>query len=256
MKYFAGLLAIVALVAGATVGAYHAWDRATHTKDDNGGVLAGGPTTTSQEPPRPAEGQVAVTGKISTAHSDGAVVRALPTPLTVTTANRGEGGATITPVTVNGKETSIEWNAGQPLSLEGDGGSLVLGPIAVDVAADISLVLDGVHSLAPGTYTINTSVAVGSTPKDSVTFTATDTTTIEFRGTASTPPPTPGVGAGISIGGNGAATISGDLTIERPDGSTTPASSITLDNGAYLLNLTPDPAGGFTVQATLQGPVH
>jgi len=254
VKYFVGLLAIVALVAGATIGGYQAWDRATHTKDDNGGVLAGGPTTTSTQAPPPAEGQVIVTGKIDTAHLDGAGVHPLPMPLTVTTATRGEGGATITPVTVNGKTTSIEWNAGQPLPLEGDGGSLVLGPISVQVGNDILLVLDGVHSLAPGTYTINTSVAVGSTPKDSVTFTATDKTTIEFRGTATTPPPTPGVGVGI--GGSGAATISGNLTIEHPDGSTTTASGITLDSGSYFLNLTPDPAGGFTVQATLQGPVH
>ncbi len=83
-------------------------------------------------------------------HAEGAMLPALATPLTVTTATRGEGGATITPVTVNGKTTSIEWNAGQPLPLEGDGGSLVLGPIAVDVGTDIVLVLDGVHSLAPG----------------------------------------------------------------------------------------------------------
>src|SRR5690348_57684 len=110
VKYFAGLLAIVALVAAATVGGYQAWDRATHTKDDNGGVLAGSPTTSlPADSAAPAEGQVFVTGNITSAHLEGVGLHPIPTPLTVTTATRGEGGATITPVKVNGKSTSIEW---------------------------------------------------------------------------------------------------------------------------------------------------
>src|SRR5882757_5055830 len=90
VKYFAGLLAIVALVAGATVGGYHAWDRTTHTKDDNGGVLAGASTTLPADTPAPAEGQVFVTGKITTAHLDGVTLHPLPTPITVDTATRGQ----------------------------------------------------------------------------------------------------------------------------------------------------------------------
>lgn len=252
MKYFAGLLAIVALVAGATVGGYRMWDRATHTKDDNGGVLAGAPSSTlASDAPAPADGQVFVTGKISAAHFDGVALNPLPTPLTVNTAVRGQGGATITPVTVNGKSTSIEWNAGQPLPLEGDGGSLILGPIAIDVSDSAALLLDGTHSFTPGTYTIKTSVAVGSTPKDSVTFTATDKTTIQFRGNATIPAP-----ANLTAGGTGGATITGTLTVVHPDRSTAPATSVTLDKGTFSVVLQPDPAGGFTVQATLQGPIR
>jgi hypothetical protein len=254
VKYFAGMLAIVALVAGATVGAYRAWDRATHTREDNGGVLAGGESsaTLPADLPTPAEGQVIVTGTVTAAHLDGALIPTLATPITVTTATRGQGGATITPAVVNGKSTSIEWNAGQPLPLSGDGGSLALGPVAVDVADGIALVLDGVHGVAPGAYTIGTSVAVGSQPKDSVTFTATDTTTIQFRGGATTPLAAPD----LTTNGSGSLSLQGTLTIVHPNRSTSEASSITLDGGTYTIKLTPASGGGFTVLATLQGPVH
>jgi hypothetical protein len=254
VKYFAGMLAIVALVAGATVGAYRAWDRATHTREDNGGVLAGGASlgTLPEGTPPPAEGQVIVTGTVTAAHLEGALVATLATPIDVTTANRGQGGATITPVLVNGKSTSIEWTAGQPLPLTGDGGSLALGPIAVDVTDGIALVLDGVHGVAPGTYNIATSVAVGSQPKDSVTFEATDKTTIQFRGAATTPLPTPE----LTTDGSGTLSLEGALTIAHADRTTSQASTISLDGGTYAIKLTPAVGGGFNVQASLLGPTH
>jgi hypothetical protein len=254
VKYFAGMLALVALVAGATVGAYRAWDRATHTREDNGGVLAGGATsaTLPADIPAPAEGQVAVTGTITAAHLDGATIASLATPITVTTATRGQGGATITPVLVNGKSTSIEWTAGQPLPLTGDGGSLALGPVAVDVTDGIALVLDGVHGVVPGTYKIATSVAVGSQPKDSVTFLATNKTTIQFRGNASTPLPTPD----LTTDGSGGLSLEGTLTIAHADRTTSQVSAITLDSGTYSITITPAAGGGFNVKATLQGPTH
>jgi hypothetical protein len=253
MKYFAGLLAIVALVAGATVGGYRAWDRATHTRDDNGGVLAGGDSpsaTLPPETPAPAEGQVIVTGKVTAAHLEGATLGQLATPFTVTTASRGEGGATITPVLVDGKSTSIEWTAGQPFPLMADSGSLALAPIAVEVSDGIALVLDGVHGFAPGTYKVVTPVAVGSQPKDSVTFIATDKTTVEFRGTATTPVPS------LETGGSGKLSLEGTLTIAHPNRTTTSVSAISLDSGTYTITLTPADGGGFNVQATLQGSVH
>jgi hypothetical protein len=253
VKYFAGLMAIVALVAGATVGGYRAWDRATHTRDDNGGVLGGGesPSTLPPEAPAPAAGQVIVTGTVTAAHLEGAALKQLAMPITVNTAVRGQGGATITPVLVNGKSTSIEWTAGQPLPLSGDGGSLALSPIAVDVTDGITLLLDGVHSVAPGTYQVGTSVAVGSQPKDSVTFTATDKTTISFRGTTSTPLTVP-----LITDGSGSVSLQGTLTVAHPDRSVNSATSIALDSGTYSIKLTPADGGGFTVEATLQGPTH
>ena len=253
VKQFVGMLAIVGLVAGATVGAYRAWDRATHTREDNGGVLAGdvGPASTLPPGiPGPAEGQVSVTGTVTAAHLEGVALGTLATPITVSTAERGLGGATITPALVNGKSTSIEWSAGAPLPLEGDGGSLLLGPVTVDVTDGITVILDGVHGFAPGTYKIATSVAVGSAPKDAVTFIATDESTIDFRGTATTPILT------LTTDGTGALSIQGDLKIAHPDRTITPASAITLDSGTYEIVLTPLEGGGFTVQALLQGPTH
>jgi hypothetical protein len=124
--------------------------------------------------------------------------------------------------------------------------------VTIDVADGITLVLDGVHGVAPGTYKIATSVAVGSQPKDSVTFTATDKTTIEFRGTATTPFETPN----LTANGSGTLSLQGALTIAHPDRSTTEVSGITLDSGVYTIILTPAVGGGFNVQATLQGPTH
>jgi hypothetical protein len=194
-----------------------------------------------------------VSGTVTGADIEGATFGQLPMPITVTTAERGQGGATITPVDVQGKSTSIDWQAGQPLPMSGDGGSLTLGPVAFVVTADgISLVLDGVHGVTPGTYKIATSVAVGPTPKDSVTFTATAKTTVKFRGRASTPLPRPD----LATGGTGKVTLEGTLAVTHPDGTKTSATSLTLDNGAYTITLTPAPGGGYTLQANLQGNVH
>jgi hypothetical protein len=95
-------------------------------------------------------------------------------------------------------------------------------------------------------------VAVGSTPKDAVTFTATDKTTVQFRGSASTPLQTPN----LATGGRGSLSLQGALSIAHPDGKTTSANTIALDNGVYKLELATAPDGGFTVNATLQGTVH
>ncbi|HEV3226223.1 MAG TPA: hypothetical protein VGZ52_05295, partial [Acidimicrobiales bacterium] len=100
MKYFVGMLAIVAVVAGVTVGGYRAWDKATHTRDDNGGVLTAGPSTTKPAP-LPSD-QLVVTGTVTAVHLEGAALAKLAMPITVETADRGTGGATITPVVVNG----------------------------------------------------------------------------------------------------------------------------------------------------------
>src|SRR3954451_16970119 len=149
-------MALVALTAGATYGAYQAWDNATGTRDDNGGVLAGGESSTaptSAAGPLPAAGQVAVSGTVSGGHLEGAAVGVLPTPVTVSASDRGTGGATFTPVEVKGKTTSIDWQTGQPLPITGDGGGLKLGAVVMDVGnGSITLVLDGVHGFVPGTY--------------------------------------------------------------------------------------------------------
>src|SRR3954462_6294081 len=169
-------MALVALTAAATYGGYQAWDRSTHTRDDNGGVLAGGESssTTATTPVSvPAPGQVAVTGTLAGGHLGGRAMGELPTPVPVPASDRGTGGATFTPVEVKGKTTSIDWQTGQPLPINGDGGGLELGPVVLDVGGGaITMLLDGVHGFVPGTYSLNSSVAVGSQAVDSVTFAA------------------------------------------------------------------------------------
>jgi hypothetical protein len=248
VKYYVAMFATLALVVAATVGAYQVWDNATHTRDDSPGLEgAGGPASTV-----PSTGQVLVSGRVDAAHLEGVVLGPLALPVTITTSDRGVGGATFTPVEVDGASTSIDWQAGQPLPISGDG-QLVLGPVVVDATADgITIVLDGVHSFAPGDYTLGTSVAVGSTPRDRVTFTATDKSTVEFRGGANTPFP----GTELVVDGTGPVTLQGTLTTTKPDGSTATVPSVTLDQGQYHVTLTPAPEGGFNVQATLQGNVR
>jgi hypothetical protein len=252
VKYFFGLLAIVGVVGGATVAGYRAWDKATHTREDNGGVLTAGPSTTApSDSLLPAKGQVALVGGVTGMHIDGATVDNLPMPITVTTADRGVGGATITPVEVDGHTTSIDWQAGQPMPISGDGGNLLLKGVTIDAGSDgISIVLDGTQSMTPGTYKIDTSVAVGSTPMDRVTFSATDKTTAKFRGTASAP-----YGEPLHAQGAGSLSLDGKVTVTHPDGSTTEATHLELDQGLYRLTLTPTPQGDFNLQALLQGNV-
>jgi hypothetical protein len=171
----------------------------------------------------------------------------------VTPANRGVGGATFTPVEVNGTSTSIDWQAGQPLPLSGDGGSLVLGAVTCTAGSGtLTLVLDGVHGVAPGKYTIETSVAVGSQPRDSVTFTAGDNTTVEFRTGATTPLPN----NTLTASGTGNLTLEGNLSVAHPDNTKSAANTISLDNGNYQIKLTPVGDGNFVVLALLQGAVR
>ena len=135
MKYFVGLLAVLGLAAGVTVGGYNLWEHAVSTRtgaDDNGGVIAGGcdDVGADDRTTRPLlPTQVTVTGTVTALHIEGAVLPPLALPLTITTPERGEGsGATIKAITVDGKPSGIEWDAGLPLKLNGDGGTLVLAP--------------------------------------------------------------------------------------------------------------------------------
>ena len=252
MKYFFGLLAIVGVVAGATVAGYRAWDKATHTREDNGGVLAGGPSASAPTNSLlPAKDQVMLVGGVTSIHIDGATIDnpPLPMPITVTTAERGVGGATITSVQVGGKTTSIDWQAGQPLPISGVGGNLFVKGATIEATADgISVVLDGVQTFTPGTYRLSSSVAVGSAPKDAVEFTTTDKTTAKFRGTATTPFNGP-----LTTQGAGSVTLDGNITVTHPDGHKDQATHLQLDAGLYKLTLTPTPHGDFILQALLQG---
>jgi hypothetical protein len=259
VKYFVGLLAVVAAVAAATAAGYRLWDNTTSTQSkDNGGVLGGPSSTLAGDAPAPADGEVFVNGSVNAAHVEGAVLPSLATPLTIATPQRGEGaGATIQGIHVNGEPASIEWDAGRPLELSGEGGSLLLEPVVVDIGDGAARVtLDGQpHGFTPGTYTINTPVAVAISglgePADRVTFTATPDSRIEFRGGASADLPD-----AAQLSGQGTLTLEGAPSVVHPDRTITTGPTVTLDSGTYQVRFTSDGNGGYTVKATLAGTVR
>jgi hypothetical protein len=262
VKYFVGLLALLGLAAGLTVGGYQLWEHAVSTRtgaDDNGGVIAGGststpgPTTTAAAPV-----QVTVSGTVSALHVEGAVLEPLELPLTITTPERGEGsGATVKGITVDGRPSGIEWDAGTPFELEGDG-KLQLAPLVVDADAEHVYISFGTapHGFSPGEYHVNTPVAVGTgglaTPVQSVTFEASVTSTIAFRGNASTTLDP----RELSIRGPGKVVLDGDLTVVQPDGSSAKVAMVTLVSGPFQLLLKPVDGGYDLAQCTLQGVIQ
>jgi hypothetical protein len=85
-----------------------------------------------------------------------------------------------------------------------------------------------------------------------VTFEATATSTIAFRGNASTTLDP----RDLSIQGPGKVVLAGDLTVHNPDGSTTKAAMVTLEAGPFQLAITPVEGGYLLQQATLQGVIQ
>jgi hypothetical protein len=82
-----------------------------------------------------------------------------------------------------------------------------------------------------------------------VTFAATVSSTVTFSGHATVSvPPGPMV-----LRGPGSVTLTGAMQVETQAG-TAPASTVTFGPGAFQVSLVPV-QGGYTVTATLQGPV-
>ena len=265
MKYLVGLLVTIAVVVGATIAGYNYFENEIETRagtsagtsgggGDDGGVIGGGTTVPTS---LPRQSQVIVQGTVTSIHLEGARVDSLPMPLVVTTPSRGNGsGGTFQNVQVDGQPTEIEWDAGQPLRLGGDGGFLVTGPLTIDADSTNTVIGLGKapHGFAAGTYTITSSVAVGSgglgKAVDSVSFVATNGSSVAFRGEASTTLPT----RALAMRGTGNVVIQGDLTVIRPDGSQTKITSATLPAGPFDVSITPG-GSGLAVNGTLQGDV-
>lgn len=141
----------------------------------------------------------------------------LPPPVTVEPLERGQASGRLTPVIVAGREQSIAWPGGTPITLRasGDAASLTLDPVPVEVSPEgVAVDLDGaVGRLTAGTWTIEGSVAVGgegfAQPSDAVTFEATEATTVSFTGAALTRlPPEPRV-----LEGPGEVALTGDVEV-------------------------------------------
>jgi len=260
VRYFFGLLAALALVAGATKIGYDRFEDEIETRTSPRPTL---PTATTLPNILPSADQVVVVGIVSATHLESALLEPLRVPLTFNTPERGlTASGTLTGVTIDGEDSSIHWDAGTPLKLVGGGtdanGSLAPGAVTFDADASnmVATFPDELpQGLTPATYTISSPVAVSAgsglaTPHDSVTFEATPTATITFTGGASATFPT----KALSVHGPGKAVLTGSLTVVKPDRTQTQVSSITLDKGPFTITFTPD-VNGLRVQATLQGTV-
>ena len=215
-------------------------------------TVESGPTTSG-----PIAGtRFEVTGTLTALTADAAVTEPLPTPFTITVAERGVGGAEISGATQNGRPVQINWSAGQPLPVSGSGGGLALNAAAVRVTdKTITWSLDGAaRDFLPATYRLGSSVAVGerglARPVDSTTFTAGDDTSLSTRGgaTIALPPRSMRI-----EGREGSLTLEGRLTLGTETGDR-PVAKVRFGPGAYEVTLTPV-AGGYKLLARLEGRV-
>src|SRR5690606_33756287 len=135
------------------------------------------------------------------------------------------------------------------------GGSLVLDPADVDLVPEgVRVVLGGgVHNLTVGPYQVDAPVAVGSqglaTPRDRVVFEATAGAAFEARGDASI---VLGPEQPRRLVGPGLVHLEGELEVVD-DAGRRAAAVVDLPSGPFEVTLTPDPAGGWTIDAVLQG---
>lgn len=217
-------------------------------------VPAGNGSTTPGERLVPGPGQVEVHGAVTTVQIADAVLdpRQVPTPLTITSERGFGNGGEVTTVTVDGEPSTIVWDGGRPFSLS-SGGALLLDPVELTlVPAGLQAVLGrGNHALTPGTYQLDTPVAVGregiATPRDGVTFEAVEGTLFEARGDASV---IFGPDAPLHVVGPGTVLLGGTLEVTDA-GGTHAETDLSTGIAAFDLTFTPDGAGGWTVDGVL-----
>jgi hypothetical protein len=230
-------------------------DDETGSDDPTGTLAPSGTAAVPGDDPvlRPAAAQVVITGAITAVDLAGAELEPseVPTPLTLVSERGFGNGGELTDVTVNGRASTIVWDGGRPFVLS-SGPGLRLGAVTVQlVPGGLRLAMRGaLHRLVPGTYRLNTPVAVGAagiaTPYDAVTFEATDDTRVAATGdTALVLGPT----GAHRIVGRGAVHLEGDLAVEDASGSSA-GSSFDLADGAYDLTFMPAAGGGWTVSGT------
>ncbi len=245
-----GVWIALAIVAGGTAVAVEALDLAA----DEANVDATPSTTATTADPSLRPDQVRVTGTITALHVEGARLEPLALPLTIDAPERGSGnGAEVRGILVDGKPATVVWDAGRPLQLK-SGAALVLDPVTIDLApTGLVLSLGGaVHGFAPGTYRIDTPVALGQSglarPRDTVTFDADERSTMEVKGSPAILLPRV---IALILRGPGRVTLTGDLRAITADGNRA-VHAIELPSGPFEIELTPGPAG-YTVEALLEG---
>lgn len=237
---------------------------------DGGDQVVGGPdgtvpagtgdtttTTAAGSTEVPAPGQTWVTGTVAAVHLEGAVLdpRDLPTPLTIVSERGFGNGVELSGVLVDGGAASVVWDGGRPFVLT-TGGGLVLDPVTVDLVAEgVQLTLGGaVHRLTPGTYQLDTPVAVGAagfgSARDAVAFTADDRSLLDANGDAAVVLDPDG--GPRRFLGPGTVRLEGTLEVTDASG-TRPATLVEAGAGAFEVTLTPAADGSWTVTVVLEG---
>lgn len=216
--------------------------------------------TTTTTPPDlvPAAGQVLVRGRITALRLDGAVLqpRAVPLPVTITSSRGFGNGGEVTGVRVDGQPSTIVWDGGRPFALSGSG-ALLLDPLSVNLSPQGLLLRlgGGAHALAPGSYRLDTPVAVGTsgmaTPRDSVQFEAGPSSLFEARGDAVL---VAGSDAPRRFVGPGAMRIEGDLQVTAADGTRSVVTVLDLAQGSFDLTVARDGTGGWSVTGVADEP--
>jgi hypothetical protein len=252
VRWFLTLASVVLLVVGLTVVIHDQLDN-----NKSSGTAAATPGAIGDLPTGP--GLVTVAGTVTALHLEGAVLdpRTVPTPLTLSSERGFGNGAEVTGVDVAGKPSVIVWDGGRPFVLA-SGPGVVLDPVVVDLGPDgVRLALgDSAHALQPGSYQLNTPVAVGGasttpTEADAVAFTAGPNTLLEAKG--DTALVFPHTGGPVHLKGPGVVHLGGTLTVTR-GGKHASATTLDLGNGPFDLIFTPI-TGGWAVAGRVQSQV-
>ncbi len=227
---------------------------AAEAEEDDGGP-AEDEGEEGEGPDAEDSGELRVEGSVTAVHLEGAVPdpQPIPTPLTIESERGFGNGAELTGVLVEGRESAIVWDGGRPFVLS-SGPGLSLEPVTVELTEEgLRLALgNGEHELEPGTYRLDTPVAVGrsgvATPMDSVTFEATEDTRLEARGDAAL---LLGATEGQRFVGPGFVHLEGELLIDQAEG-VQPATSLDLSSNPFDLELTAFDDGRWSVSGTIE----
>ena len=220
-------------------------------------LLAGGITTVvTDDPPEPVietvfrdevvlpEHQAEVSGRIDGFVADDANGEPLAMPVELPS-----GRATIEGALVGGERSTIVWDGGRPLRLSGTG-AIDLGPTRVElVDGAVRWSIDGLRILQPGSYRIDTPVAVGSgglaRPRDVVDLTADEETTIDTSGGGAV-----ARGLPVHLEGPGSFRADGAFRV-RTRAGTIDATHLEFGPGSFVV----DVAADGTFSAVFNGPL-